>query len=73
MKHKYRNYYFPVLICIFFCLCIFLVRHAFSVRTQTNASLPVTEVKQSFSFLKQGYRNPTGFRRWVKVAKNQKL
>ena len=23
--------------------------------------------------LKQGYRNPTGFRRWVKVAKNQKL
>lgn len=51
MKHKYRNYYFPVLICIFFCLCIFLVRHAFSVRTQTNASLPVTEVKQSFSFL----------------------
>ena len=51
MKHKYRNYYFPVLICIFFCLCIFLVRHAFSVRTQTNASLPVTEVRQSFSFL----------------------
>ena len=51
MKHKYRNYYFPVLICIFFCLCIFLVRHVFSVRTQTNASLPVTEVRQSFSFL----------------------
>lgn len=51
MKHKYRNYYFPVLICIVFCLCIFLVRHAFSVRTQTNASLPVTEVRQSFSFL----------------------
>ena len=25
------------------------------------------------SELKQGYRNPTGFRRWVKVAKNQKL
>lgn len=50
MKHKYRNYYFPVLICIVFCLCIFLVRHAFSVRTQTNASLPVTEVRQSFSF-----------------------
>ena len=24
-------------------------------------------------FLKQGCRNPTGFRRWVKVAKNQKL
>lgn len=24
MKHKYRNYYFPVLICIVFCLCIFL-------------------------------------------------
>ena len=24
-------------------------------------------------FLKEGYRNPTGFRRWVKVAKNQKL
>ena len=23
--------------------------------------------------LKKGYRNPTGFRRWVKVAKNQKL
>ena len=23
--------------------------------------------------LKYGYRNPTGFRRWVKVAKNQKL
>ena len=23
--------------------------------------------------LKWGYRNPTGFRRWVKVAKNQKL
>lgn len=51
MKHKYRNYYFPVLICIVFCLCIFLVRHVFSVRTQTNASLPVTEVRQSFSFL----------------------
>ena len=23
--------------------------------------------------LKYGYRNPTGFRRWVKVAKNQKV
>lgn len=51
MKHKYRNHYFPVLICIVFCLCIFLVRYAFSARTQTNASLPVTEVRQSFSFL----------------------
>ena len=51
MKHKYRNHYFPVLICIVFCLCIFLVRYAFSSRTQINASLPVTEVRQSFSFL----------------------
>ena len=51
MKHKYRNHYFLVLICIVFCLCIFLVRYAFSARTQTNASLPVTEVRQSFSFL----------------------
>ena len=51
MKHKYRNHYFPVLICIVFCLCIFLVRYAFSARTQTNASLPVTEFRQSFSFL----------------------
>jgi len=24
------------------------------------------------TILKQGYRNPTGFRRWVKVVKNQK-
>lgn len=47
MKHKYRNYYFPVLICIVFCLCIFLVRHVFSVRTQTNAS--------------SGYRSQTEF------------
>ena len=26
-----------------------------------------------YTTLKEGYRNPTGFRRWVKVAKNQKL
>ena len=25
------------------------------------------------NILKDGYRNPTGFRRWVKVVKNQKL
>ena len=25
------------------------------------------------SELKEGYRNPTGFRRWVKVAKSRKL
>ena len=33
----------------------------------------INRKKMLLYLLKQGYRNPTGVRRWVKVAKNQKL
>ena len=41
-----------------------------------NMSASLTRITHQVSRtidLKEGYRKPTGFRRWVKVAKNQKL
>ncbi len=72
MKHKYRNYYFPVLICIFFCLCIFLVRHAFfcqdtnkcfssGYRSQTEFFFFLNTIDSELSELCNGDLNNTAF------------
>ena len=45
----------------------------FATVTKKMMGMPASISVKNSVFLKWGYRNPTGFRRWVKVAKSKVL